>query len=84
MFKRMLESGVDTDKVVYVTVINGYSKNGRAIEAHQLFDIMLENSIQPSSYSYTALIRDAYTLIKCWEMVFSQILCYIPHLSVFS
>ncbi|KAF3953007.1 hypothetical protein CMV_021500 [Castanea mollissima] len=56
MFKRMLESGVDPDEVVYVTMINGYSKNGRAIEAHQLFDITLENSIQPSSYSYTALI----------------------------
>lgn len=45
MFKRMLESGVDPDEVVYVTMINGYSKNGRAIEAHQLFDITLENSI---------------------------------------
>ncbi|KAL4625154.1 hypothetical protein ACB092_05G004000 [Castanea dentata] len=56
MFKRMLESGVDPDEAVYVTMINGYSKNGRAIEAHQLFDITLENSIQPSSYSYTALI----------------------------
>jgi hypothetical protein len=35
LFKRMLKFGVDPDEVVYITMIDGYSKNGRAIEARQ-------------------------------------------------
>lgn len=58
MFKRRLESGVDADEIVYSTMINGYSNNGRAIEARQLFVNMIENSIQSCSYSYTTLIRE--------------------------
>jgi pentatricopeptide repeat protein len=50
----MLKFGVDPDEVKHMTMIDGYSKNGRAYEARQLFDKMIENSIRPSSYSYTA------------------------------
>jgi hypothetical protein len=35
LFKRMLKFGVDPDEVVYMTMIDGYYKNGRAIEARQ-------------------------------------------------
>ena len=35
----------------YVAMISGYFKNGRAIEARQLFDQMIECSFQPSSHS---------------------------------
>jgi hypothetical protein len=35
LFKRMLKFGMDPDEGVYITMIDGYSKNGRAIEARQ-------------------------------------------------
>jgi pentatricopeptide repeat protein len=52
----MLENGVDPDEVAYMTMINAYARNGKGVKALHLFEMMIKNAIQPSSYSYTALV----------------------------
>uniref|UniRef100_A0A6N2M810 Pentatricopeptide repeat-containing protein n=1 Tax=Salix viminalis TaxID=40686 RepID=A0A6N2M810_SALVM len=42
--------------VAYMTMIKAYTRNGRGDKALNLFEKMIENAIQPSSYSYTALL----------------------------
>ena len=37
-------------------MISDYSKKGRAIEAKQLFDQMIEPAFKPSSHSYIVVI----------------------------
>ncbi|OVA05339.1 Pentatricopeptide repeat [Macleaya cordata] len=57
MFERMLKAGVVADEVVYTTLINGYSKNGKPIRACCLFDEMIKSGIKPSFHAYAALIN---------------------------
>jgi pentatricopeptide repeat protein len=47
---------LDPDEVAYMTMINAYARDGRGDKALNLFEKMIENAIQPSSYSYTSLI----------------------------
>ncbi|KAJ6671761.1 hypothetical protein OIU85_015501 [Salix viminalis] len=56
VFHRMHRDGLDHDEVAYMTMINAYTRNGRGDKALNLFEKMIENAIQPSSYSYTALL----------------------------
>ncbi|KAJ6311093.1 hypothetical protein OIU76_015756 [Salix suchowensis] len=52
----MHRDGLDHDEVAYMTMINAYTRNGRGDKALNLFEKMIENAIQPCSYSYTALL----------------------------
>lgn len=61
MIVRMLEDGINPDEVSYVTMISGFSKNGKAYEASKFFDKMVEQGIQPTERAYTALM---YGLVK--------------------
>uniref|UniRef100_A0A6N2KT46 Pentacotripeptide-repeat region of PRORP domain-containing protein n=1 Tax=Salix viminalis TaxID=40686 RepID=A0A6N2KT46_SALVM len=56
VFHRMHRDGLDHDEVAYMTMIKAYTRNGRGDKALNLFEKMIENAIQPSSYSYTALL----------------------------
>ncbi|KAK3220994.1 hypothetical protein Dsin_014964 [Dipteronia sinensis] len=67
MFKRMLESGVDPDEVVYMTMINAYSDNGQTFEAMQLFEKMIENSIQPGPKVRKQIVLDG--LVSCGKSI---------------
>ncbi|KMZ67219.1 putative Pentatricopeptide repeat-containing protein [Zostera marina] len=50
------------NSVSYTTVIDGFSRIGEILSAHQVFDLMLKTGIPPNALTYTSLIKG---ILRC-------------------
>ncbi|CAA7026658.1 unnamed protein product [Microthlaspi erraticum] len=57
MFSEMIEEGLESDHVVYVSVLNACSQSGLVIEGRRVFEEMLkEGKVEPTAEHYGCLV----------------------------